>query len=326
MGIKTLRPIRENPADYDAIEAYIARLFKETLYLPLLAELKASPRKVLKNAYESLGDAILYGRIIYSKGVFTGKFTAQVSKELKELGAKWDKGTWKIPQSKLPMNVRAAISQSEARFIETLKKIDKKLSAVIPDEIADKFKAEKLFDRTLWHIDLDYKKAAKNLIVTPELSDRARAQIAEKYTDSLKLPIRGWVKDQVAKLRKDMKANFEKGQRFEGMIDVIQKSYGSSLKKAKFLARQETMLMMTSFKEARYADAGITEYKWRCVTGTPAHKVRPMHKALNDRSLKGEIFKFKEPPVDDPNGSRHNPGENFNCRCVALGVLRFKKA
>ena len=46
-----------------------------------------------------------------------------------------------------------------------------------------------------------------------------------------------------------------------------------------------------------------------------------MHKELNARSEKGEIFDFRYPPIDDPNGSRHNPGENYNCRCVAIPVI-----
>ena len=48
-----------------------------------------------------------------------------------------------------------------------------------------------------------------------------------------------------------------------------------------------------------------------------------MHKELNDRSEKGEVFKFSNPPIDSPNGSRHNPGQNYNCRCIAIPVVKF---
>ena len=58
-------------------------------------------------------------------------------------------------------------------------------------------------------------------------------------------------------------------------IGAIQKSYGVTANKAKFLARQETKLLTTTLKEVRYVDAGVTKYKWKSVTGTAAHPVRP---------------------------------------------------
>ena len=130
-----------------------------------------------------------------------------------------------------------------------------------------------------------------------------------------------WVKDftekEITSLRGKVRETYFKGNRYESLIKTIKDSYNVTENKAKFLARQETNLLMTKYTYGRYQEAGVNEYKWKAVIGTPNHPTRPMHKELSDRSARGEIFRFDNPPIDDPNGSRHNPKENYNCRCVS---------
>ncbi len=318
--MRELEPIRDTPEDYERIEYAIGVVFREQIYIPLLVELGA-PSKTLKNSLDDLANAISSGRISFYRGKFTGTFNAATSRELKRLGATWVRkdSAWRIPQSRLPIEITNAIRQSEARFEQTLGRIDKRLQQLLPEEIADKVKLEKLFDTTLWRLN---KKIVKGLTVAPELTDDRRAKIAEEYTNNMKLYIKEWTEKEIVKLREEVQAKVFAGDRFESMIKTIQDSYGVSQRKAKFLARQETNLLLAKFKAARYTDVGIREYKWRCVVGSPNHPVRPRHKQLDAESKEGKLFRFDDPPrMDD--GKKKNPGEDYNCRCVAIPVVKF---
>jgi SPP1 gp7 family putative phage head morphogenesis protein len=309
-----LPSIKETTEDYEALESYIKKIFKKEIYIPLISEFGGNSR-VIKNSAETLLSAIQSGRIQFYRGVFSGEFNSEISKELKKLGATWDrsKKAWKLPSADLPLDVRMAISASASQFQRKLEKIDRILAAISPEELAGSMQMTRFFDSALWKVEKSLKKSMKNLVVQPELTKEQRQRIADEWQNNMKLWIHDFTEKEIKELRGKIQKTIFAGNRYESAIKTIQKSYQVSANKAKFLARQETMLLMTKFKETRYQDAGVNEYKWRCVKGTPLHPVRPMHKALNDRSEKGEIFRFDQPPVDDPKGGRHNPSQNYNC-------------
>ncbi len=113
-------------------------------------------------------------------------------------------------------------------------------------------------------------------------------------------------------------ARTSQGYRYETLVAEIQKSYGISQRKAKFLARQETSLLMSKFKQVRYQEAGSNEYIWDCVAGSSAHPVRHFH-LLN----RGKIFRWDTGAPINANGDRKNPGQDYNCRCFAKPIIRF---
>ena len=317
MAYQELKPILERPNDYEAIERYIVELLRDQVYLPLIEEL-GEPETTIKNSIDGLLTEIARGNIVFSNGVFSGKFNSESSRELKKLGAKWSKGEWRIPLSKLPLNVRAAISTSLHRFEETLKKVDKKLSKMLPADIADQFQAADLFDKALWKVEKSFQKTVKGITIAPSLTKEQSKKIAAEYNNNLKLPIQDWSQKEIKELRAKIKEHAFAGGRYEDVVKEIQKSYGVATRKAKFLARQETSLLMAKFKETRYTDVGINEYKWGCVVGSANHPVRPMHKALQ-----GKTFSWDAPPVTNPEGGRNNPGQDFNCRCFARPLVKF---
>ena len=319
MPTEILPPIRETTEDYDKLEEVIAELFKQQIYLPLVAQLP-SEEKILTNSVKKLADAIKTGRLVFYRGEFKGKLSASLTRELKALGATWDRrqGVFKISLSNLPDDIKEAISVSQTRFEKVVAKIEKQLAEMVPEEIAEKLQATGIFDQTIWKIDSEIKKSLKGFVISPELSKADRVKIAREYNNNMKLYIKDWTEKEIKELRSRVAVNFDSGVRYEGLIKTIQESYDVSRRKAKFLARQETSLLMTKFKETRYLDAGVDEYKWVCVAGSTNHPVRPMHKRLD-----GKVFKWNNPPITDENGSRNNPGQDFNCRCVARPIVRF---
>ena len=215
-----LSPVRNNPEHYDDIEAFLTEFFKREIYIPLIADLGLDPDKVF-NAQDAVITAIRKGTITFEKGRFTGRFSASISKDLRKLGAKWRAGAWHIHLSKLPMDVQTAIRASETRFQSVLDRIDKKLSQIQPDELADKMPLADMFDATLFSYEKDVNKTLKSLSVKATLSEAERRKIAEQYSDSLKIPIRDFTRKETTNLRDRISRSTFKGNRYEDLIKEI---------------------------------------------------------------------------------------------------------
>lgn len=320
--IVELRPLKETTEDFERIERELQELWKREIYLPLIRELGFTATAI-KNSRAGLLDAIRTGRVSFSKGEFSGRLSASISKDLRAIGAALDPRTktFKIHQRLLPTDVLHAVQASEIRFDEKMSSIDKRLAQIVPAEIAGKVKIAKFFDASLWKTEKDFQASVRGITVAPKLSKEVRARISEEWQNNMKLWVKDFTQKETVKLRQDMRQVIMSGGRYESAVKTIQASYGVSSNKARFLARQESSLLLTKFKEARYSEAGVTEYRWGCVAGSKNHPVRPWHKALE-----GKTFKFTEPPVTTKPGEpvRHNnPGEDYNCRCFARPIVRF---
>lgn len=283
-------------------------------------KLLGKQKKALHNAQDDLIAAIQRGSVQYVRGTFVGEISASISKELKGMGAKWDpkKRGWKIPRGQLSVEVSSTLSIASTRFDETLRRIDAQLQKKLPEEISDLKKIEKAFDKTLWKVDRMVGDSLKGIAVPPRLTKEQAAQISAEYTRDLDRYIKDFTEKEITELRERVQKEAFKGYRYEGLVKQIRRSYGVSQNKAKFLARQETSLLMTKFKQTRYEGAGVEEYIWTTVKGSSKHPVRPMHKALD-----GKKFRWDSPPVTNPEGGRNNPGQDFNCRCYARPIVRF---
>lgn len=316
---KELPGIPEDTYDFEKIEAQILDIFRKRIYLPLIEYLKPG-NDVLKNDMnDDIIRLILSGDISFYRGAFTGKTSSTFTKSMRKIGAiKDDKGRWAIRQDKLSSEIRMAIMTSDARFKQKAKDINEILDKVLPEEFTNMIKIDKAFDSTLWRVNKRISSQLKNITVNPVLTDEERGKISSGYTKDLERYIQDFAKEEIGKLRKNVEKRSLSGARYEGMISEIKKSYGVSERKAKFLARQETGLMMAQFKKARYQSAGINWYKWKCVAGSEKHPVRPYHEKLNDT-----IQEFDKPPKTDKYGNTNNPGEDYNCRCIARPIVRF---
>lgn len=313
-----LSPVSNFTEEVDAIEARIIKLLKDELYLPLLREADDTLR--LTNAADSLTSAIMSGRVTYYRGLFKGRFSASISRELRSLKCVWDRGQgcYRLPLSKLPEHIKHAIKMSEYQAIKKLEAIDRRIRELSPVKIAEQLRLADLFDRSIHKIDGNIQKTLDRITVMPKLTDEARAKIAESYNTNMTRYIQDFTEKEIITLRSKVEKHTMEGGRYEDMIETIQRRYEVSQSKAKFLARQETNLFVSSFKEARYKDAGIVEYVWKCVVGTPTHPVRHSHKILD-----GKKFRYDSPPTTSSNGKRNNPGEDYGCRCTSRPVVKF---
>ena len=314
--------IKESTKDYEAIERLIKEAFRREIYKPILREFNLR-NKTIKNDMPGLKDAIPTGRITFKDGVFSGELNSKISKELRALGAKFDrvKGVYRIPLVELPLDVRHMISINAERFEEKINKVERILDKVVPEELAAKLEISHHLYRAIMKVETQFSKTIKSFAMAPKLSELEMQRIAAEWRENLDLHIVTFAKEEIISLRDMMRETVFSGNRSGSVVKTIQKSYGVTENKAKFLARQETGLLMAKYKEVRYASVGVTHYKWTCVTGTKLHPVRPAHQALN-----GKVFEWKDPPITSTPGEpqkHNNPGQDYNCRCYARPIVNY---
>lgn len=323
-----LPPIKESTQDYDKMEKRIIDLFRKMLYAPLMRALSVSSNKI-KNAKSNLYEALSSGKVTYSDGAFRGEFNASLSKELRAMGAKWDSriSAFKIVETEMPYDVRINILTSQSNYAAHMALIDQKLAAIAPEEFASILKTADLFDSALFKIETQFQKNVSKITVSPQLTKEQRAKIADEWQNNMDLWIKDFTEKQIKDLRQTVFDSTLSGNRRESLVKGIQKSYGVTERKAKFLAKQETSLMMAKFKESRYTAAGVDEYRWYCVK-MPHDKSPDQHTPGNVRYahgiLEGQIFRWDTPPVTDEKGKRNNPGQDYNCRCFGRPLLRVQ--
>lgn len=98
--------------------------------------------------------------------------------------------------------------------------------------------------------------------------------------------------------------NFVEGMRWEDLAKTIEQVGDVTESRAKLIARDQTSKMNSSFNEERQTSLGIDQYIWQT---SGDERVRPEH-AAND----GQIFDWDKPPATG------HPGEDIQCRCVAI--------
>lgn len=88
----------------------------------------------------------------------------------------------------------------------------------------------------------------------------------------------------------------------------LQKVFRFGENRARLIARDQVSKANSSLNMVRQQQAGLKEYVW---STSGDERVRPSHRA-ND----GKTFKWKNPPSETG-----NPGDDIQCRCVAIGVI-----
>lgn len=95
---------------------------------------------------------------------------------------------------------------------------------------------------------------------------------------------------------------------------IVAERLGVGQRHAQFIARDQIAKLNAKITESTQKAAGVTSYKWR---SSRDQRTRPAHRALD-----GTIHRWDDPPVVDPKtGRRDHPGEDYQCRCVAIPVV-----
>lgn len=316
--MKSLPEVRVVPEQERVIFNKIAMYFDDILYAYLEQVIGDN---VIENDSDVIAQAIRMGKVIYSGGVFKPKtkFSNKIARELEAIGAKYSRSAqgYRLPREKMPINIDQAISEYRIREQVKIDKINKYLAELEGNKgyIFDNINFDPEVEAIGRNLDYQFKRSMKTINVIPaDLTSYQLGEIAKNYTYNLNYYIQKWTEGEIVKLRQEIQDIVLGGGRAESLEDMIKRRKGVSRRKAKFLARQETKLLVAEYRKNRFKQEGVSQYRWSTVLDG---RERELHRELN-----GRIFSWDEPPIIDAStGERGNPGEAYNCRCSAIPVI-----
>lgn len=143
---------------------------------------------------------------------------------------------------------------------------------------------------------------------TPAIQEAMAAAIA----DNVGL-IRSIPEQYFGRIQKAVSEALVQGDRYEAMAARILNIKGMTQRRAKLIARDQTAKMNSSFNQIRQTGLGISRYRWQT---SADERVRETHQANE-----GQIFRWDEPPA-----TTGHPGEDIQCRCVAIPIFDLDEA
>lgn len=298
--------------------------FWNEVFFDFLEQVNDAP---VLNSENVIYNAMLAGKVIYEDGKFMPKkkFSNAMAKELEAIGAKYKNGAYHLPANKLPVRIQEAWAKVRINNQNKYQEIIKYLAGVQEnlEFITNKIDFESEVKAIGKSLNGQFAKSMKTINVIPmELTPYQLNEITKNYTYNLDYYIKKWTAEEIIKLREGMTELVSRGYRIDKVAEFIQKQKGVSLRKAKFLARNETKLLVSEYTKNRYKSEGVTQYRWSTVMDG---RERKLHAELN-----GRIFSWDEPPIIDAHtGERGHPGSAYNCRCRAIPVISndwWKKA
>lgn len=322
--------------DYADMERQLLAIFRAVLFAPVLkimdeANAQVGPAtKQLGNAGgDALRAALKSGRVQYQDGIFSGVFNRRISDDLIAIGAAFDSAAkvYRLDAMRVPIWVKAESAgyqaAAKAAHEALLRQLDDIQAGLEPRVEEHPLQAVPTIDSVVQ----GFVPMAKRLEIAPGLDATSRQRLAADYSTNMRLWVKRFSEAQIIDLRKMVEANASQGYRFDKLVDGVRDRYFVSVNKARFLARQETSLFMSKYHQQRYAEAGVSRYIWSTSEDArvrPALNLTPAQRrhAGNHRRLNNKVYAFNNPPVVDPHtGRRANPGEDYNCRCIAVPVL-----
>lgn len=306
---RVCRPIEHRDAHSAVIESELIAWFREAIFFPLVLVLEEQKPAVRENAGQlALAKALRDGTVSYHDGKFSGTFDLAVSRELRDLGAWYHRPSnhFILSVEKIPYTLRALIAEADSRSKATHDAVLAALLAVkinlesSPQTVEVRQPAETILD------DLGAQFNSTVPGVETVFTDADRRKLADRLTENLNLAIKDFVQERIPELRRRVELNLAAGGDLSKLTGIIEQEFGVAKNKAKFLAEQETALLISNYRRIRYEAAGSQSYVWETKRD---EKVRPGH-----ASLHGRAFSWSNPPIVDPAmGRRCHPGEDFNC-------------
>lgn len=345
MPRRYLKPMVTGPASVNELARLLFSVILEVIFKPL-ADITSEPGRkdnARTNNYSTLEMAISKGLIRFNNGVFSGNISAKISKDLKEAGAKFVRGKWRLPTPMLPPVVYAAVKEqrriTDLAGIQIKDAIDR--MPQIATEMIKNLDIYSIGGAGLNRVSRAFKAQVNQaLSVLPEIGPEGRERYQADYIDTELKPIRerilttmernagaaieNFAHEEIAKLRETLSEMVIAGRPRQELRREIYDRLEIERWRCKFIARQETALATVEYQKAGYNRAGIGKYKWVTVGDHVVRGTRPNdsgdHKALN-----GKIFSWASPPPAEyfSTGTECHPGQDYNCRCVAQPIVEW---
>lgn len=322
MNVSTAKDFKIKEAYFKLIEKALFSYLWEGIYKPMFEILEIKP-EIARNSLNPITEALRDGKIYYVDGGFKAKsrFTNAQSFTLQNWGAVYDKWQkiWRIPKDMIPEDVKVTLAQSEIESTEQLKKLDiflREVQANIP-YIVDSMIFDDEVITILDDAGSEMQKNVRHLnVITPELTTQQKAEIARVYTNNIReYAIKDFGDERIPEMRRKVQEAVLNGQRRDVVQKMLETEYRIASRKAKFLARNETTIMLAEYKKVSYQEMGFDGFIWNTITDG---KERSLHADLNGTTWTWDNL----PIIDERTGQRGLPGETYNCRC---GMTPYRK-
>lgn len=326
--MKILKPVLLNEKEIIKIYRSIKNYLNTTLYdnIKNLYKEKFKKRIVLNSLYDEneIMQAFNNNTLFYKDGFIYGNFNTKILKHLKNIGGKYISSKKAFKIDVLPAQIYNLIYEKQNKVSSFVYDLDSYLNDYLNNLEASINFNDVEYKSSIQDMNTQLQSNFSNIEIIPTLSMEEIEYIDKEYTNNTNLYIKGWLEKDLTKLREQLKDYvLEKGYSNKTIADIIQKNYNTTQKKALFLARQESSLLLADYTKQQYKNVGVRRYKWLTADD---ERVRNYPKnnntGGNHKMLNNKIFSFDNPPITNIlTGERHNPGEAFGCRCVACPII-----
>lgn len=169
--------------------------------------------------------------------------------------------------------------------------------------------------RSAGEVDSALKQSMKESVgvdITGALSQQPIAKAMEKAMTANVELIKSIPTEYLKQVKAVVYKAVSEGTRWESIVELVMERGDVAESRAKLIARDQVSKMNGAFNEARQTDLGIESYVWQT---SGDERVRDSHADLD-----GETFRWDSPPTETG-----HPGQDVNCRCVALPVFELDK-
>ena len=315
--MKLLRPMILKEKYHLYIQRELDRILDEVIYKPLAKVLKEDSTFNLQinNAInDPLFIAVKDGRVWYEDGQFKGNFNARISKSLIEKGATYNKAAGTYSLAFVPMEISMAVALAQSGYQKLRQEVLHTLDMMDIESINMISDLPNKYHQTIGWMEDDFQKTAKAIGIEVNLTEEQKGILTADYSFDMDRYIKNWSQEEILRLRGVIQDQLFSGKRQEIIAREIQRSFNLSRNKAKFLARQESGLLMSQYSKMRYTDIGSNKYIWR---GSMDERERHDHKLLE-----GTIHTWDNPPITNlKTGAKNHPSQDFGCRCIAVPII-----
>lgn len=310
-----IKPIRDKNIYHKLIYREIKAMLDRALFDSLMSIAETST--IDNSTFKELLTALRKGEVAYSNGYFTGRFNSAIGLQLRSMGATFDrrKKAYYLTEDKIPAEAKIAIARGIADTQEKINAVKRKLDSFQKSGSVPNINFSKQVEGITIDLDRQFRTTVPKDIGLPmTTTDMQKQAIREGYTENLNLYIQKMIIESTERLRGKIVEHVEEGGRAADLVSLIQAQRGVTDRHALFLAKQETSILVSTYRDSRYREAGIDKYIW-----STSHDSRVRH---DHKILDGKRFKFNEPPItDSATGARNNPGYDYGCRCIAIPLL-----
>lgn len=164
----------------------------------------------------------------------------------------------------------------------------------------------------------EWKRAVKSTLGVDLLDDYYSGEmfreLMQKWVDDNVGLIKTIPQESLGRMRQIVMEGYRKGETTTSIVKKMQRTYSIDRRHAQLLARDQIAKLNGNIAQQQQQDAGVEEYIWSISNDS---RVRESHRRLN-----GKRFRWDDPPVvDEKTGRRCHPGQDYECRCVALAVF-----